>query len=201
MSRFSVQVLMLTSVGCSATLVPPPVPVDPVLIAITDYGRHSSLLLPDEAGTGSIEYAFGDWNWFAAGRNTPCDGVSALFASGQATLGRMEWPIPPDSPDLKSKLEADRVMVMEASARDVAALRERLERRFEARLDEQVYNETMKLWFVPDDERYRLWNNCNHVTAGWLRELGFEIRGSPYTSKFKLAVPAPEESERVALQP
>src|SRR5262245_23066644 len=103
--RIACFITVLHAVGCSATIVPPADPVNPVPVAITDYGRHASLVLPDESGRGSVEYAFGDWNWFAAGKNTPCDAAGALFASGQATLGRNIFPMPPDSPRLAKTLK------------------------------------------------------------------------------------------------
>jgi len=36
--------------GCATTVVPPPHPFEPVPVFLTDYGRHSSLLLPDPRG-------------------------------------------------------------------------------------------------------------------------------------------------------
>lgn len=187
MRRILLLIAVLQTAGCSATIVPPAAPENPVPVAITDYGRHASLVLPGVSGTGSVEYAFGDWNWFAAGRNTPCDALGALFASGQATLGRNDIPLPPDSPRLAQTLNADGVIEIECSDDRVTALRRQLDQRFGARADRKVYNSTMNLYFVPDDEQYRLWHNCNHVTASWLRELGCEVKGSAYTSKFRLA--------------
>jgi hypothetical protein len=181
--------LLWVVAGCSATVVPPVAPVDPVPVALVDYGRHASLLLPTTTGNASVEYAFGDWNWFAAGRNTPSDALAALFASGQATLGRNTFAIPPDSPDLRKTLQAHRVMTFACPEDRVAVLREELGRRFEARADEQVFNSKMNLYLVPDDEEYRLWHNCNHVTARWLRKLGCEVTGSTMTSNFRLAAP------------
>ncbi len=186
-ARIVCLISILCAVGCSATIIPPAAPLNPVPVAVADYGRHASLIVPDASGKGSVEYAFGDWNWFAAGKNTPCDAAGALLASGQATLGRNTFPVTPDSPRLAKTLKADRIIEIECSADRVEALRRQLDERFNAGSEHQVYSSTMNLYFVPDDERYRLWNNCNHVTAGWLRELGCEIKGAPYTSKFKLA--------------
>ena len=79
--------------GCATTIVPPPHPVEPVPVFITDYGRHSSLLLPHPGG-GFTEYAFGDWNWFALKRTTSGDALQALFFSPASTLGRRQLSTP-----------------------------------------------------------------------------------------------------------
>ena len=95
--------------------------------------------------------------------------------------------MPPDSPKLAKTLKADRVIEIECSEQRVKALRRELDARFESRSEQQVYSPKMNMYFVPDDNQYRLWSNCNHMTADWLRELGCEVKGSTYTSKFKLA--------------
>jgi hypothetical protein len=59
--------------GCTTTIVPPRAPADPVSVYVTDYGRHSSILLPDPRGH-LTEYAFGDWNWFALRQVGSSDG-------------------------------------------------------------------------------------------------------------------------------
>ena len=172
--------------GCSATIVPPLPPADPVTAAVTDYGRHSSLVLPDADGTGSLEYTFGDWDWFAAGRNGATDAVQALLWSKGSTLGRRRVDIPPDAPELIDELQADTVILLRVPRERAAALRDELGARFSLRANQALYNQVMELHFIPDAERYGLGHNCNHVTARWLRSLGCGIRGNPVTSKFKL---------------
>lgn len=187
----SLIILVPTLVGCGPTTIIPPVdPQMPITIAVTDYGRHSSLVVPDPAGRTSIEYAFGDWNWFARGRNTPVDGFTALFLSQRATLGRMEFKVPPESKELATVMMTASVIRFDVPHDRVAALRERLDSEFDARADQQLFNPRMNMFFVPDGRRYRLWNNCNHITAKWLEELGCRVEGSAYTSKFRLADPA-----------
>jgi len=56
--------LLMLAGGCTSTVIPPKRVTDPAAVFLTDYGRHSSLLLPDREGR-LVEYAFGDWDWFA----------------------------------------------------------------------------------------------------------------------------------------
>src|SRR4051794_37158104 len=51
--------------GCGGPVRPPANVRDPVPIYVTDYGRHSTLLLPTDDGRLE-EFAFGDWDWLAA---------------------------------------------------------------------------------------------------------------------------------------
>jgi len=158
-------------------------------IAVTDYGRHASVVFPDRDGTGSVEYTFGDWDWFAAGHNGPTDAVQAMLWSKGSTLGRRRVDMLPDSPALKDELLAERVMLLRVPRDRASALRDALGEPFRARANQALYNQVMELHFIPDAENYGLFHNCNHVTARWLREMGCEIRGNPITSKFKLAPP------------
>ena len=173
--------------GCSATIIPPAAPHDPVTIAVTDYGRHASLVLPGEDGTGSVEYTFGDWDWFAAGHNGPTDAVQAMLWSKGSTLGRRHVNLKPESPDLINELLADRIMLLRVPRDRAVALRDALGERFDLRANQSLYNQVMELHFIPDPENYGLFHNCNHVTARWLRELGCSVAGSAVTSDFRIA--------------
>ena len=86
----------LMSGGCTVTIRPPLAPIDPVELFIIDYGRHSSLLIPDPDGSGLIEFAYGDWNWFALAKDGPLDVLPTLFFHTQGALGRWEWNVAPD---------------------------------------------------------------------------------------------------------
>jgi hypothetical protein len=177
--------------GCSASIIPPFAPVDPVTIAVTDYGRHASVVFPDKSGDGGVEYTFGDWDWFAAGHNGPTDAMQAMLWSKGSTLGRRHVDLGPESPELIDELLADTVILLRVPRDRAEALRDALGSRFDLRANQALYNQVMEMHFIPDAEHYGLLHNCNHVTARWLSEMGCQIRGNPITSKFKLA-PAPE---------
>ena len=184
-----IPLIVFLCAGCSATIIPPPAPNDPVTIAVTDYGRHASLVLPGEDGTGSVEYTFGDWDWFAAGHNGPTDAVQAMLWSKGSTLGRRRVDMLPDSPALKDELLAEKIILLRVPRDRATSVRDALGDGFRLRANQALYNQVMELHFIPDPEDYGLFHNCNHVTARWLREMGCEIRGNPITSKFKLDPP------------
>jgi hypothetical protein len=75
----------------------------------------------------------------------------------------------------------------------VKALRCALDWRFESSGETVVYNELAELHLVKDDERYGIFNTCNHVTARWLEELGCRVRGSAMWSDFRVE---PVEQDR-----
>ncbi|WP_428938611.1 hypothetical protein [Fontivita pretiosa] len=189
-----VLLVLLPLAGCTTTVIPPQNPSDPVPIYLTDYGRHSSLLLP-VTQTQYVEYAFGDYEWFARGNTTWWVGLRALLNSPQATLGRRTIIIKDARMDqqtlleqMKRELDCARVTRMEVSRPRVSALVFELDGRFRnsARVHRPVYNPGTDLDHVPDGEHYWGLHNCNHVTAGWLRRLGCEVRGPAITSKFRV---------------
>ena len=61
-----------------------------------------------------------------------------------------------------------------------------VEARFSKRLEARVYNARYGLHFVKDDERYVCFNNCNHATVRWLRELGCGVTGAAGFSIFSV---------------
>src|SRR5436309_1288368 len=86
-------VVLLTSAGgCSATVAPPTNVQHPVDVFVTDYSRHSSILLPVpiDQQTTYVEYAFGDYDWFALGKAKWYVGLGSMISSRCATLGRRQ---------------------------------------------------------------------------------------------------------------
>ena len=191
MSRVAGWVLVLSIAsllaGCGATVIPPTNPPEPVRAYFADYGRHSSVLLPTNDGAALHEYAFGDWDWFAAGHTSIFNGLDALLASDGGALGHRRVPLTPDPTKLAHRVGAERLLPFEVSRAKVAALETKLDSRYRRRLDTYLYNDEAKLGFVRDETPYSLWHNSNHVTAQWLEALGCEVRGSRITSRFRFA--------------
>jgi hypothetical protein len=174
--------------GCTTTtIVPPPPSGDDVAVFVTDYSRHSSLILPAKEGHYN-EYAFGDFNWFALSRTSSTDGARALFCSAGSTIGRRQLELTIDDPAaVASDTSAARVIRLEAPRGKVDALREQLDADYFARHDTITYNPASSMWFVRSREPYHGCHNCNHLTARWLRLLGCEIRGTAMFSRFRIA--------------
>src|SRR4051812_19057915 len=80
--------LSLFQTGCATKVIPPGRPNDPVTVYLTDYGRHSSVIVPSIKGHGYDEWSFGDWEFFALGHTQWWIAIRAMLHSPQATLGR-----------------------------------------------------------------------------------------------------------------
>ena len=91
--RFAFFVLAITSVILGgwifspATIIPPVNPIIPVNIYLVDYGLHARLILTDERKK-CLEYAYGDWRYFALNQQDWLTGAAALFLPTQGALGR-----------------------------------------------------------------------------------------------------------------
>jgi hypothetical protein len=191
---------LLVGGGCTTTLIPPPAPAEPVSVYVTDYGRHSSILLPDPRGH-LTEYAFGDWNWFALRQTDSGNGARALLFSKYSALGRRQLNVDDrDNIDhISAATKAGKVVKLEVSRARVEALLRGLDDFYDHYLDTVTYAPSSGLWFVRYRGDYHLCHNCNHVTAQWLRELGCEVRGSAMFSKF--IVRPPNDSPRSTTAP
>jgi hypothetical protein len=183
--------------GCvTTTIIPPPPGGDDVPVFVTDYGRHSSLILPDPAGHWN-EYAFGDFNWFALSHTRSTDAARAMLWSAGATLGRRQLELIDHPAAVASDTTAWKVVRLQAPRAKVQALIRRLDRDYFARHDTVTYNPASAMWFVRNDEAYNAFHNCNHVTARWLRWLGCTTRGTAMFSRFVVAggtgaIPGPQ---------
>jgi hypothetical protein len=171
--------------GCTTTLIPPVAPSHPTTILVTDYGKHSSVVLPDPQG-GLVEYAFGDWDYFALGHKGLLVGLVALIHSPQATLGRRWVLIDPNAPDAYRLLGAQRTQRLIVDSDRVKSLFQRLNLEYARHLDTEVYSASEQMHFVHSDERYDVFHNCNNLTADWLKSLGVHVDGLALFSKFRV---------------
>ena len=188
MTRSSLLVLALVVCGgCQAVIVPPQVsPGEPKLpVFVADYGYHSSVILPRAEGL-MVEYAYGDWNFFAKNQKSWGTTLDALFSSEQATLARRVLLRSPQQAGLQEALGAAYLIHFEAPRDKVEALDLELSRRFSQNLDSIIYTPEQDSYFVKDAERYGIGNNCNHLTARWLQTLGCKVEGVVFGSRFKL---------------
>jgi hypothetical protein len=170
--------------GCASTIRPPAHPLDPVPVGVIDYGYHASLVLPAGHGT-SIEYAYGEWEWFALNNDAWYRVFPALCWPTQGALGRRALPLSPDR--AAEAVHAEAVLVFQVGRAEAAALLDRLNRRYASRTEEPVHNPLVGLTLVPDDASYCCFANCNTALADWLRELGCEVSRPTCSADFRLA--------------
>ena len=177
--------LCLFLAGCGGRITPPNRPFHPMPVFVADYGRHSSLLLPGKEG-GLIEFAWGDYDWFASSKTGFVSATRALFASRGSTFGMRWLAVDSRFDDLCRITGSDRLLCFDAPEGDVIALRAKLIDRFDRRRDTALFNPVNGSTFVRDDGHYSAFHNCNHVTAEWLRELDCRVDGLYFFSDFKL---------------
>jgi hypothetical protein len=199
--------LFVGGTGCATTVRPASKPIDPVPVFLTDYGVHSSLMLPTLDGR-YVEYSFGDFGYAALNRGGPHNALGALFASGQSAIGRRFLTVRPGDDAPRPAYAPTGVQKIYANRWQVNALVDELDRRYRRGAgDAPVHNPVTDNVFVKDTERYGIGNNCNHMTARMLRQLGCDVRGNTATSKFRvvgaqelpaLARPAPAYANRPA---
>jgi hypothetical protein len=170
--------------GCQHVIDPPARVSEPVDVFVVDYGRHASLVLPRE-NDGLVEWSWGDWNWFALERTGLADGLQALFASPRSTLGRRMLNPAESAQELAARVGAEEVLILTVERERVSALDHELEARWLRRRQEAVEHRSGRV-FVPDEARYRLFNNSVHELARWLESLGAVVSGTSVTANFKL---------------
>lgn len=147
--------------------------------------KTSSLALPQPGG-GFVRYAYGDWNWYALRNQSVFDGLAALFWPTPGALGRvvMDTAATPDA--MRRAIGSDEVYLLEVDRAASDRLLARLEDAHARgrRLGPVV--ESYGLIFVPDPQKYTYFTNSNHRTAAWLRELGCEVRGPSFYSRWRV---------------
>lgn len=176
--------LLFAAGGCATTVYPQANPVRPTAVYVADYGIHSSLLLPNGDGR-YVEYAFGDWNFAAMNHCWPNDALGALLISFQSALGRRYITLGPDEtvphpvhPPPHS------IQVVYAPYEQVMRVVRELDARYRRSNSVVMHNTDNDMDYVKDSEHYWVANNCNHLTARCLAEMGCDVRGFVMFSQF-----------------
>ena len=181
--------LILSSLACTTTIIPPSHPRHPVSVYLLDEGRTSSLALPNNGV--ATRYAFGEWNWYALGRHGALNGLKAIFWVMPGTLGRQDLEGPVNAGNLDQRVGFKSQVNYEIKVERDAAdrLRRQLEARYQEHRQTEVYTDWAKFNFIKDSQSYYLFNNSNRNTARWLRELGCRVRGPAILSRWKVKPP------------
>jgi hypothetical protein len=189
------------TMGCSATVYPQASPIDPVTVYLADYGIHSSLLLPNGDGR-YVEYAFGDYNFAVLNHCGPNDAIGALLVSFQSALGRRYLDLPAGkSVTIPVDPPPHHVETLYVQRADAERVRLELNSRFTQDGAMVVHNPENNMDFVKDLQHYCIANNCNHLTAHCLREMGCDVKGLVVGSGFSVASreTQPRQSEVITL--
>jgi hypothetical protein len=162
--------------GCANTIRPAEKPAEARSVYLVDLGRHTRLAIELSDGT-LVEYAYGEWRWYAKMQDQWWRVPAVVLWPTQGTLGRWEWPAPGAAARLLDEYDDLIVLELAAEARMVDALIAELGRDFDQRSGELLRNTTYRLDFVPYHRSYWMFNNSNHAVKGWLKKLGFDVRG------------------------
>ncbi len=183
-------VLALMLAGCTVRLSPPAAIAEPRSVYLLDHGYHASLLLSREDGS-LVRYSYGEWRYFAKEQQGLSGGLRALLWPTRGTLARRVLEPPGLHTDIqaqvRTRIDASYPMTLEAEC--VEALMARLDGIYLQGYASRHDNPSFDLSFVPHPRRYTLWHNCNHAIAGWLDEMGVEVKGWALLSRWQLAKP------------
>jgi len=171
--------------GCATVVRPPANPGRAVAVYVLDHGRHPSLLIPRGEGR-FVCYVYGDWKWYGMSSRRSGDAVAALLWPTRATLGRREIEAPDAAEAMRYVDFTQAVHQIHVEGDAVQRLLDRLDARFSAGARRARLTAEDGFDFVQDQSLYVWWHNCNHVMAGWLRELGCRTRGWALVSNWRV---------------
>ena len=172
--------------GCAYTITPPPSPTDPVSIFVLDYGRHASLALPATDEPVLVEYAYGDWNWFALDKSAWYDAFPTMLWPTQGALVRRRLDVAPTTAHLQRYLGCEEVLEITVSGNSATTLVMDLRRQFDDQIDTLHYQPLYDRDFVHADKSFHLLHTCNHAVADWLGDVGCRVRGSTPFADFEV---------------
>jgi hypothetical protein len=139
--------------------------------------RHRGLILPRETGD-LVEYAYGEWQWFAHNRDAWHDVPRAALWPTRGTLGRRLPDVEPNR-GVPRELPGREFVELRVCRTHLDQVRQKLEQQFYQRQDEAHHNPRYGFTFVPHESAFWLGHNCTDAVAEWLRDLGCEVSRTP----------------------
>ncbi|MBE9007711.1 DUF2459 domain-containing protein [Fortiea sp. LEGE XX443] len=176
--------ILLVWVLSPAIIVPPADPVEAVTIYVTDYGWHSRLVLPT-GNSKLIQYAYGDWNYFALNQQDLRNGAAALLLPTQGTLGRRKFSNIAELQQIIQQHDHS-LLSLEISQTKVIQLLKLLDERFNRNVATSIENFQTGLTLVKDNQEYTLFHNSNHEIVKWLKSLDCQIYGFVMWANFQV---------------
>ena len=177
--------VFLIWVSSPTVIVPPANPTNSVTVYVVDHGYHSRLVLPDRE-SGYIQYAYGDWNYFALNQQSWSDAAAALLIPTQGTFGRRKFS---NIDNIRRIVDPNRdktILNFEVAGAKAAQLLKALNERFNRNINTRVENPLNGLSFVQDDQDYSLFHNSNHELVAWLKDLDCEVTGFVMLPNFQV---------------
>ncbi|WP_193199033.1 DUF2459 domain-containing protein [Nostoc sp. MG11] len=176
--------ILLVWILSPATIVPPADPVEAIAIYVVDYGWHSRLVLP--SGNGElIQYAYGDWNYFALNQQDLKNGLAALLLPTQGTLGRRKFS---NLAELQQIIQQQdyTLLSLEVAQTKVTQLLKLLDESFNRNIATSIKNSQTGLTLVKNEQKYTLLQNSNHKIVEWLQDLDCQVYGFVMWANFRV---------------
>jgi len=184
---------MALCAACTTTVTPPPSPRFPVTVYVADYGKHASLLVPRPGGE-LVEFAYGEWNWFALGKKSMWRTPVVLFWPTAAALGRRSLPgdLTPDELILHMGLGTEEGTALHPLVVEKGRTASLLLMLEERHLINRTGRETATnhgLIFAHDPSSFSLFYNCNSAVSDWLERLGCDVSLAAPTANYEIEPP------------
>ncbi|WP_416669276.1 DUF2459 domain-containing protein [Egbenema bharatensis] len=186
---FGLTVLMTIGLGwilLSPTIIPPAEVAAPVTVYVMNQDYHSRLVLPQDESW--VQYAYGDWQYFALYQQSVRTALQALLVPTQGAIGRRTYDNIRDLQQATEFYNGSLVSFI-ADNQNVAQLVEQLNSRFNQNIETVIVNPLNRMSFVQDERDYTLLHNSNHEVAEWLEALGCQVEGIVLWSGFQVQEP------------
>jgi hypothetical protein len=171
-------------IASPATIIPPADPANPITVGIVHDGFHSGLVLPTGSGE-LIQYAYGDWNYFALNQHDWTDALAALFLPTPGALGQRKFSNVAELQQI-TQWENNTLLSFEVARVKATRLLKLLDERFNRNIETRVENPLTGLSLVRDDRDYTLLHNSNHELVRWLQDLDCRVYGFVMWANFQL---------------
>ncbi|MFW5750508.1 MAG: hypothetical protein ACOCZK_02560 [Planctomycetota bacterium] len=180
--------------ACTTRVIPPGSVADPVTVYLVESGWHATVCLPEGDGHVSC-WDYGEWAYFAKGRDYCCRAIPAALWPTRATLARCRFLVG-SAPEAAVQAMLERWLHGERSWRFTVErarsedLQDKLAALFAQAADTRIQPTEHPTQFVHHPQSYHLFSTCNHMTKRWLRRLGCAIAGPWLSWDYAVAQPA-----------
>ena len=168
---------LLATEGCVSQITPPASPEDPVPIYVRWEARHKGLILPRQMGSW-VEYGYGEFDWYALEKDRWYHVFDTVLWPTGGTLGRTEVTAQ-GREGLERFYRLSRLEPILVSRALAAALLARLDAEFAGSSEAPLHNSTYRMDFVPHEDGFWMFYNCNDAMADWLRALDCRVTHLP----------------------
>ncbi|MFN0008064.1 MAG: hypothetical protein ACKVXR_09175 [Planctomycetota bacterium] len=174
--------------GCASTVTPPKDPPDPIVVHLLSTGRHAGVLLPNGDGR-TVEYGYGDWTWYALGKDDWWRAPAVVLWPTQGTLGR-RYVLDADLAAMNLSYGGGTLEELRVSRDSADRLLARLDTEFVAG-GEGHFNPLYDMSFVKHPDGFWMFHDCHDEVAEWLEELECDVGWAPIRAGLRVVHRAP----------